>query len=49
MSGLDPLRLTAVEAKRLLVEGETSATELTKTYLDQIAAHEGDVHAFIQL
>ena len=49
MSGLDPLRLTAVEAKRLLVEGETSATELTKTYLDQIAAHEGRVLAFIQL
>jgi aspartyl-tRNA(Asn)/glutamyl-tRNA(Gln) amidotransferase subunit A len=49
MSGLDPLRLTAVEAKRLLVEGETSATELTKTYLDQIAVHEGRVLAFIQL
>ena len=46
-AGLDPLRLTAREAKRLLVDGEISAAELTKVYLDQIAAVEGKVRAFI--
>jgi aspartyl-tRNA(Asn)/glutamyl-tRNA(Gln) amidotransferase subunit A len=44
---LDPLRLTAREAKRLLVDGEISAAELAKVYLDQIAAVEDAVHAFI--
>jgi hypothetical protein len=29
MSGIDLLRLSAVEAKRMLVEGEVSAAELT--------------------
>lgn len=47
MSDLDPLRLTALEAKRLLVAGEISAAELTKLYLDRIAAVEDDVGAFI--
>ena len=47
MPALDPLRLTAREAKRLLVEGEISAAELAKVYLDQIAAVEAAVHAFI--
>ena len=44
---LDTLRLTAREAKRLLVDGEISAAELTKVYLDQIAAVEPAVRAFI--
>ena len=35
-AGLDPLRLTAREARRLLTDGEVAASELTKTYLDQI-------------
>jgi aspartyl-tRNA(Asn)/glutamyl-tRNA(Gln) amidotransferase subunit A len=47
MSALDPLRLTALEARRLLIEGEVSAAELTKIYLDQIERVEGDVHAYI--
>jgi len=47
MTVLDPLRLTAVEAKRLLVEGEISAAELTKVYLDQIDAVETKVGAYI--
>ena len=47
MTALDPLRLTAIEAKRLLVEGEVSAAELTKLYLDQIAAVEHEVRAYI--
>jgi aspartyl-tRNA(Asn)/glutamyl-tRNA(Gln) amidotransferase subunit A len=47
MSALDPLRLTALEARRLLIEGEVSAAELTKIYLDQIDRVEGDVHAYI--
>jgi aspartyl-tRNA(Asn)/glutamyl-tRNA(Gln) amidotransferase subunit A len=47
MSALDPLRLTALEARRLLIEGEVSAAELTKVYLDQIERVEGDVHAYI--
>ena len=47
MTGLDPLRLTAREAKRLLVDGEVSSAELTKVYLDQIAAVEHKVRAFI--
>ena len=38
---LDPLRLTAREAKRLLVDGEVSAAELAKVYLDQIARRRG--------
>jgi aspartyl-tRNA(Asn)/glutamyl-tRNA(Gln) amidotransferase subunit A len=46
-AGLDPLRLTAREARRLLVEGELAASELTKTYLDQIERVEDRVHAFI--
>jgi len=49
MSGLDPLRLTALEAKRLLREGEVSAAELTSLYLRRIAAVESSVHAFIQV
>ncbi|MEE4276407.1 MAG: Asp-tRNA(Asn)/Glu-tRNA(Gln) amidotransferase subunit GatA [Thermoleophilia bacterium] len=46
---LDPLRLKAREAKRLLVDGEVSAAELTKVYLDQIAAVEERVHAYIRV
>ena len=49
MAALDPLRLTAREAKRLLVDGEVSAAELTKVYLDQIAAVEADVGAYIRV
>ena len=47
MSGPDTLRLTALEARRLLVEGELAAAELTKAYLDQIAAVEDRVKAFM--
>lgn len=47
MTGLDPLRLTAVEARRLLVAGEISAAELTRVYLDQIDAVEDKVRAYI--
>ena len=49
MAELDPLRLTAREAKRLLVDGEISAAELTKVYLDQIGAVEKRVKAYIQV
>ncbi len=49
MGGLDPLRLTAKVAKRLLVDGEVSSAELAKTYLDQIAAVEKRVKAFIRV
>jgi aspartyl-tRNA(Asn)/glutamyl-tRNA(Gln) amidotransferase subunit A len=45
--GVDPLRLTAREAKRMLVEGEVSAAELMKVYLDQIERVEDKVKAFI--
>ena len=47
MPDLDPLRLTAREAKRLLVEGEISAAELMKVYLAQIERVEDGVKAFI--
>ncbi len=47
MSTLDPVRLTARAAKKLLVDGEVSAAELTKVYLDRIAAVEDAVRAFI--
>jgi aspartyl-tRNA(Asn)/glutamyl-tRNA(Gln) amidotransferase subunit A len=47
MTALDPLRLTAKVAKRLLVDGQISAAELAKVYLDQIAAVESRVQAFI--
>ena len=47
MTGLDPLRLTARDAKRLLVDGELSSAELAKVYLDQIAAVESKVRAYI--
>lgn len=47
MTGLDPLRLTAVQAKRLLTGGEVSAAELTSLYLDQIGAVEGRVGAYV--
>jgi aspartyl-tRNA(Asn)/glutamyl-tRNA(Gln) amidotransferase subunit A len=46
---MDTLRLTAREAKRLLVDGEISAAELAKLYLDQIAAVEPKVKAFIRV
>jgi len=49
MSDLDPLRLTALEAKRLLVEGEASAAELTSAYLRQIDAVERRVGAYVQV
>lgn len=48
MSGVvDTLRLKAREAKRLLVDGEVSAAELTKAYLDQIAGVEERVRAYV--
>jgi len=47
MASLDTLRLTAHEAKRLLIDGEISAAELTRAYLDQIAAVEDRVRAYI--
>ena len=47
MTALDPLRLTARVAKRLLVDGEISSAELAKVYLDQIAAVEPRVRAYI--
>ena len=47
MGSLNTLRLTAREAKKLLVDGAVSAAELTKAYLDQIAAVEDRVHAYI--
>jgi aspartyl-tRNA(Asn)/glutamyl-tRNA(Gln) amidotransferase subunit A len=49
MSALDLPRLTALEAKRLLVEGEISAAELTKAYLERIADVEPLVHAYIHV
>ena len=49
MTGLDPLRLTARDAKRLLVDGEISSAELAKVYLDQIAAVESKVRAYIKV
>ncbi|MGZ4199280.1 MAG: amidase family protein, partial [Thermoleophilia bacterium] len=45
--GLDPQRLTAREARRLLTEGEIAASELAKLYLDQIERVEPDVHAYL--
>ena len=47
MTTLDPLRLTAKVAKRLLVDGEISSAELAKLYLDQIAALEPRIKAYI--
>ncbi len=49
MAGPDTLLLTARDAKRLLVDGEMSAAELAKLYLDQIAAMEDKVKAFIRV
>jgi aspartyl-tRNA(Asn)/glutamyl-tRNA(Gln) amidotransferase subunit A len=49
VTALDPLRLTARVAKRLLVDGEISSAELAKVYLDQIAAVESQVHAYIRV
>jgi aspartyl-tRNA(Asn)/glutamyl-tRNA(Gln) amidotransferase subunit A len=46
---LDPLHLTARDAKRRLVDGDISSAELAKVYLDQIAAVEGRVRAFIRV
>ena len=48
-TGLDPLRLTAREARRLLVDGEVTAAELLTAYLDQIEAVEDAVHAYLQV
>ena len=49
MTTLDPLRLSARDAKRLLVDGEISSAELAKVYLDQIAAVEPRVRAYIRV
>jgi aspartyl-tRNA(Asn)/glutamyl-tRNA(Gln) amidotransferase subunit A len=49
MDALDPRRLTARAAKRLLVDGQIAAAELAKVYLDQIAAVEPKVRAFIRV
>ena len=49
MTGVDALRLKAREAKRLLVDGEISAAELAKVYLDQIDRVEGKVKAYVRL
>jgi len=47
VNGLDPLRLTALEARRLLVGGELSAAELVRLYLEQIDAVEDRVKAYV--
>jgi aspartyl-tRNA(Asn)/glutamyl-tRNA(Gln) amidotransferase subunit A len=47
VTDLDPLRLTARKARRMLVEGDVSAAELMKVYLDQIERVEDEVKAFI--
>jgi aspartyl-tRNA(Asn)/glutamyl-tRNA(Gln) amidotransferase subunit A len=44
---LDVTKLTAHGCRELLAAGEVSAVELTRAYLDRIAAVDGDVLAFL--
>ncbi len=43
------VHLTATEQKRLLSTGEISSLQLTETYLDRIATHDGRVGAFLRI
>ncbi len=47
MAGLDVTTLTACRCRDLLADGEISATELTRAYLDRIAAVDGSVQAYL--
>jgi aspartyl-tRNA(Asn)/glutamyl-tRNA(Gln) amidotransferase subunit A len=49
VTSLDPQRLTAGEARRLLIDGEITAAELVGVYLEQIERVEEDVHAYLQV
>jgi aspartyl-tRNA(Asn)/glutamyl-tRNA(Gln) amidotransferase subunit A len=46
---LNLLRLTALEAGRLMQNGELSPAELTAAYLEQINRHESDVSAYLSV
>ncbi|MHB0914073.1 MAG: Asp-tRNA(Asn)/Glu-tRNA(Gln) amidotransferase subunit GatA [Thermoleophilia bacterium] len=46
---LDLLRLTAVEASRLMRDGELSPRELTSAFLNQIERHDGEIAAYLQV
>ncbi|RCV51250.1 Asp-tRNA(Asn)/Glu-tRNA(Gln) amidotransferase subunit GatA [Marinitenerispora sediminis] len=48
MSG-DLIRLTAAELGAAIRDGETSAVEATQSYLDRVAAVDGDIHAFLHV
>ena len=45
----DVIKLSAAEQAEALAKGETSSVELTQAHLDQIAAVDGDVHAFLHV
>jgi aspartyl-tRNA(Asn)/glutamyl-tRNA(Gln) amidotransferase subunit A len=42
-------RMTAAELSEALSKGDTTATEVTQAHLDQIAAVDGKVHAFLHV
>src|SRR4051794_9302437 len=42
-------RITAAELSEALSKGDTTATEVTQAHLDQIAAVDGKVHAFLHV
>jgi aspartyl-tRNA(Asn)/glutamyl-tRNA(Gln) amidotransferase subunit A len=42
-------RMTAAELSKALSNGDTTATEVTQAHLDQIAAVDGKVHAFLHV
>ena len=47
MGAIDTLGLTAERAARLLADRELTCEELAGAYLDQIARHDGELHAFL--
>src|SRR5215216_5192282 len=45
---IDTLRLTAEDAAGLIERGEVSAAELHGAYLDAVADHDDEVHAYLR-
>ncbi|MGI9116285.1 MAG: Asp-tRNA(Asn)/Glu-tRNA(Gln) amidotransferase subunit GatA [Gaiellales bacterium] len=49
MAGIDVIGLTAERASAMLRAGECTAEELAQSYLDRIAAVDGEIHAYLHV
>ena len=49
MGAIDVTGLTAHRCRELLADGEVSSAELTRAYLDRVAAVDGAVRAYLAM